>query len=678
MYRYYLRVSIAPDEFANERIRELVRVCKKYGYDEVLFFVNAENLNIGHMTKKQAQPYLEVIKDAKEYLNKEGISVSLNIWNTLLGIDRGRTLQEGQDFTKMRDRNGLDSSATACPLCEKFRAHFADFFVNAVREIEPKMVWIEDDFRLHNHMPLEFGGCFCEDHMREYCRILGKQISRDEFYRGVVSKEFNLEYRKAWMQVARNSMVSLAEFIGKKLSECGVPVQVGLMSSMPQIHCIENRDWKGILEGLCCGKELVDRIHLPCYTQISGQEYCWAFQQVSMLTRAFLPEKTIVLPELENAMFSRQSKSANFTRFMVESSLVLGVEGCTLDMDCFCGGGAIEAFGYGPSLKAIKPYMESVTELGLHPKYLRGIVVPVDEESSSTIYTEEGNSIWELLPYDCWWASQLGCMGISYRYSTAHKFVGEIVAVGGQWLRNLSDKEIRELFRDNIVLLNANAVETLFSLGLQDCICATQAQRMKTDDITYSYERVENGKKYLNIPAAMASCYADSPDAMFINYKEDCKISTWTAFYDPYRRRVGKAFVTVEDRVLIFPYYGYHRKVGTLHTLRDEVLKDALNQCVRKDKMPLYVNEPCVSVYDYILPKGKAVVLVNFSDDDIDSPISVFGSWTEEVRNIVRLDRKTGKRKPVRFKKVTSHINIYMKLLREETAVLLVNSGEEL
>ncbi len=677
MYRYCLRISIAPDEFTEQRIGELIRVCKKYNYDEVIFFVNAENLNVGHMTKEQAQPYLDVIKAAKARLNAKGIGVSLNIWNTLLGIDRGRKLQRGQNFRTMRDMNGRDSTATACPLCEEFRAHFADFFVNAVRQIRPLTVWIEDDFRLHNHMPLEFGGCFCEQHMKEYCKILGKTVTRDEFYKEVVSKDFNFEYRQAWMRVARDTMTSLAAFIGKRLSECGVPMRVGLMSSMPQIHCIENRDWKGILEALSGGKELLDRIHLPCYTQITGQEYCWSFQQVSMLTRAFLPERTCVLPELENAMFSRQTKSANFTRFMVESSMVLGVEGCTLDMDCFCGGGAVDAFGCGSLLKKIKPYMSAVAELNLHPKYLSGVIVPVDEQSSATIHTEEGKSIWELLPYDYWWASQLACMGISYKYSTAHSFAGQIVAIGGQWLRNLTELEIRDLFQKNTVLLNANAVETLFSLGLEDCICAEKALRMKADDITYSYERVENGKKYLGIPAAMASCYADSPDALFLQYRAGKRVTHWTAFYDPYRKRVGNGIVTIEDRVLIFPFYGYHRRVGTLHTLRDEVLKDALANCTGNVKMPLYVNEPCVCVYDYEMPQGKIVVLINFSDDDVKSPVSLYGYLPDSVRGIKKADRNTGKWKAVRFKKCGSYIKIYMKLAREETAVFLFDEGEK-
>ncbi len=79
-YRYILRISILPGMHENERIDELVRCCKKYGFDDVALFINAENMNIGHMTKEQCRPYVELALRTKEALNSQGITLSLNPW----------------------------------------------------------------------------------------------------------------------------------------------------------------------------------------------------------------------------------------------------------------------------------------------------------------------------------------------------------------------------------------------------------------------------------------------------------------------------------------------------------------------------------------------------------------------------------------------------------------------
>jgi hypothetical protein len=65
----------------------------------------------------------------------------------------------------MVDVYGTKSNAVACPLCPNFREYISNLFAYYAREIEPDTIWVEDDFRLHNHLPLEWGGCFCDLHI---------------------------------------------------------------------------------------------------------------------------------------------------------------------------------------------------------------------------------------------------------------------------------------------------------------------------------------------------------------------------------------------------------------------------------------------------------------------------------------------------------------------------------
>ena len=93
-----LRIQIVPGHFEEQRIQNVVEFCKRYAFDNVMLFINAEEYCVGHMTKEEARPWVNTMKRAKELLVAEGITVSLNPWIEMGHLDRGRTLKKGQNF----------------------------------------------------------------------------------------------------------------------------------------------------------------------------------------------------------------------------------------------------------------------------------------------------------------------------------------------------------------------------------------------------------------------------------------------------------------------------------------------------------------------------------------------------------------------------------------------------
>ena len=71
-----LRIAIVPDDLQDERLEDVRTYCKKYGFTNVMLFFNAEEYNLGHITKEEAMPWIEMIKKAKRVLEANGISVS--------------------------------------------------------------------------------------------------------------------------------------------------------------------------------------------------------------------------------------------------------------------------------------------------------------------------------------------------------------------------------------------------------------------------------------------------------------------------------------------------------------------------------------------------------------------------------------------------------------------------
>ena len=122
---------------------------------------------------EEAEPWLQMVERAKPKLAAAGVTTSLNPWVVLLHADRGRVFKPGQAFQPMTDARGRQASATACPLSPELHEHLRAHYRRLAR-VRPRMIWVDDDFRLHNHSPLQWGGCFCELHMREYSRRAGR------------------------------------------------------------------------------------------------------------------------------------------------------------------------------------------------------------------------------------------------------------------------------------------------------------------------------------------------------------------------------------------------------------------------------------------------------------------------------------------------------------------------
>ena len=150
-YCYSLRIMIEADRYSDERINNIIKYSKKYGFDDVMFFTNNGLASISHITIDEVRPQVEIIKKAKPLLNAKGITVSLNPGCTLGQGNRSEGMRGlHPDFTLMQDVDGFSDGSTACPICKSFQKYLGDLYAYYALEIEPEIIWIEDDFRLHN------------------------------------------------------------------------------------------------------------------------------------------------------------------------------------------------------------------------------------------------------------------------------------------------------------------------------------------------------------------------------------------------------------------------------------------------------------------------------------------------------------------------------------------------
>jgi len=133
----------------------------------------------------------------------------------------------------MVDSFGNVSSCCVCPLCPNWRKHIVEVF-KLCASIKPNIIFIDDDFRYHNHSPLIWGGCFCDLHLKVMSERVGRK--REELVEKALKPGKSHPYRKIWLDIFHEGLVSLATELRNAVKSVSKDTKLGLMCSDPTVH----------------------------------------------------------------------------------------------------------------------------------------------------------------------------------------------------------------------------------------------------------------------------------------------------------------------------------------------------------------------------------------------------------------------------------------------------------
>lgn len=615
-FLYLFRFCCDPGFNDEEEIDSLRLYVDAARVDDVMVFANVEEINTGHSTPEEQEAYLGLMRRVRQAVEPLGVTMSVNHWHTLMHADFGKKMGPGQRFRPMVDPLGREAALCVCPLCENWQAYITEVY-ERYADLKPATLWIEDDFRLHNHDPLTWGGCFCSEHMELYSAMAGRELTRAEFVAGVLQPGEPHPFRKIWLDTSRGTMVRLAERLGTAVHGRSPGTKLSLMSSDPRVHCAEGRDWHGILNGLACGNPPVNRIHLPCYAEVAPAKYQMRFNMVSMLNRAYIPHNTEVYPELENYPYTRFAKSVAFTRFQLMSAAPLDMSGITIDLFDLDGNGIVWEEGYQTMLADAKDFMTDLTDSGVFRCRPIGVQVMVSPLASYSKHTPEGRHMEELYADDMFFAALLPAFGIPFAYCMDPGVYGQVVTVSGQYLRNLKPVEITALFQNNYVLLNADGAHTLLDMGLGGLAGMESARWARQNGGEYAYEQVCGEKICCGRRHARATAMVVCSDALFVRYRDSPTVLS--QFHDSFRQATAPCLVNTGNAA-IWPFgrFGETEEPpqGLLNNVRQALLQGVVSEAgPRFATPPMIVGDPYLFPYCYELEDGFALYVVNASTD---------------------------------------------------------------
>lgn len=554
-YKYCLRYVLDPRTNTEKKNQELFKFVKKGQIDDVCFILNGEEINHSHLTAKETEFWLDAIRPLQKKLAEMGVSTSLNPWTTIMHSDRGFKVNPEIGFKTFVDVNGDQAEDMACPDDPVWRKYLCARYAQYA-SIHPKRLWMEDDFRHYNHTPLKLM-CFCPHHMKIYQEKLGKKESRAEFVKQMLKPGKPTPERKIYLDQARREMIETEHQIEQAVHQVSPETDLAQMTSFPDWHAIEGRDWAGLFDAQSGkGHPRIARPHLPAYNEVSAIQYGRDFESYSRMTAAYLGPDAVLLPEQENAMWTPMVKPKKFIAFQTITTALLGAQGIMFNLFDMMGNGVSPEWKYGEMLAEIKPFVSELLKHRMNLTHLSGIKILVDQDSAYSIHTREGKIPEEMLPVEKEWAGLLASCGFATTITPIQHgdcdLKNETIAIAGQLLCNLSDEEITALITKNTVLLDGESIQVLLDRKLGHLVGVEKGEWHACKTGYQSFEEAD-GITVDGVDNPRITMLQHTGDYLQLTYAKDAAVKIWSEAINSVDQKLGPMMSVVNDHILLMP-----------------------------------------------------------------------------------------------------------------------------
>lgn len=458
---YALRRTLVPWNF-DAALDELIDFCRAYAVDEVILKCDTEEFSHGIPAVTWLQAYQPKLIQAREALTTAGVVYSLNPWVTQGHTDRGRDIRP--IFPRMRmqvGHDGTETKAQACPICEEWRRVTGELWT-LYAETHPHVIWVEDDIRTFNHLPVRLG-CFCAAHLHLFGERLGEPVTREELVAAILAPGAPHPWRQVWLDLQGDVMIDTVRFLQETVHHTSPETRMGLMSSGPDNHAMEGRRWSGYRDALAGSTPFYSRPPLGSYNEVSLQGLYYTAHSIQQ-TRHCLPADTIEQSEVENWPFTQYSKSTTFTGLQMAVSYALGCEGCTLNLFDHIGTPLSDEAIWGEMLKQRKPFFHGLADRCQGKAPCGGVRLLHSERAGYAMYLPPRGDFYHLAQDAASWHEPLKALGFPTTYDES-----PVIAVTGQGLRAFSHEQITDVLSRG-VLLDGVAADTLCKMGYADMI----------------------------------------------------------------------------------------------------------------------------------------------------------------------------------------------------------------
>lgn len=536
--RYHLRFQVIPGKNVEKDARILINFCKTHGIEEVVLFFAAEEWNNGLLSMIEEDIWFDTVEKVKRIIDKAGIVVSLNPWMTVLHFDRGRKFPKGRKFKPMVSPAGEVSKACASFADVKWRSYIYNLY-GRFAKLGFRIIWVEDDFRYHNHAPLTWGGGFEPEILDRFGQKVGRKVMREEVVKNILKSGKPHPWRVKWMETWREIQLEVANGLSRAVAgNMPANTKIGLMSSHPDDHSIEGRDWTMLFNAFSINSKAAHRPHFAQYGESPGKDKIYSIMMLDV-QKNFRPANCEAAPEIENGYFTNWTKSDSLTWAEMAFCMFYGSDALLLDLFPFSGNTANEEPEIGKLLDKSRPALEWIS--ARFPKNLKtcGVGIPWREDAQAHVHTDKGKSMEELnatFLEPCYYLLSYG-IPVSANQQ-------KVNAIFGQLAWAFDDDEIQKMLSYGLFLDGVSAV-ILCQRGFGQHIGIDSKGLIDREEGKYSVEMVISKETCIRERFFLN---ANTPSRMAI-LEPRKGAREWTTIITPEQKRFGAGIVVYENKL---------------------------------------------------------------------------------------------------------------------------------
>jgi hypothetical protein len=479
-FRYFLPWAPAwgDQALADQRLDELIRFGHAAGIDSVQFFVNTFRHTYYALPVDVAsqQPWIDWMRDVvAPRIRAEGFGFELNFQDVLGATTSNtdmRSIYKWQQF--MVDHYGNTSPGSPCPEDLVYRAKMARM-LRAWAATKPDILWIDDDFRLHNHSTAGMY-CYCPLHLKKFAQRAGRAFTREEILAAVLSPGPPSAFRQQWLDFLGDCMAEFAQWISDNIHSQSPETRVALMISGTGIHSLEGRDWSKVLGNFAGKFQPLVRPTFGLYTGTtappkSASAGLTAIQsQIQVIEQSLGAGNCDFAPELENTRYTTWSKSVAHSTHSLMLGQLMGLPMITTAVNDLDGSPLAEEPTTVPLFRNARPRMEAIAALDLKKWPVHGLVALSDKDVARKTQVAASADYYDLAP-GSHLESVFAQLGIPLNYLTAANAAagGETVLLEAGTIWNASDDELKKILAGS-ALLTSGAARLIARRGFAELI----------------------------------------------------------------------------------------------------------------------------------------------------------------------------------------------------------------
>lgn len=467
---HILRIYL-PTDVAATRTTEVLDYCRRTGCREVLLFTTSYDQAPSFTSLVEIEAYVATIGPQAERLRAAGITVSVNVLQTLGHVYFPKAMQEQFPFQRRVASDGHSSAEGACPLSPALRAWAAGAYAIYAR-LRPPVLFVDDDYRT-----MMAGGmyCFCPLHMRRISQLAGREVTREEVVQALVSEAWPApELRRHYHEATTQGFVELAQEIRRAVHGVSPQTRIGQMTAQWPTGA-QGMDIYRVLEALAGPHRPLLRPQIGYYSENYIRDAAPAFLNPSRM-RGVLPENVEYWPEIENYQYSLYAKSARCTLAQMAACVLGGFNHLALNVFDMFGSPLSDSARLIQRLEASRAFLDRLH--GLVPEGSRPLGARLFEHPAQLL-VRRARSIGELFSSDEL-SRRLPVLGLP----VTHGVDSPWQVVTGDDVLALDDKALDALLARG-ALLDAAAADALALRGQSQRIGVSVGDALAQDDLGY-------------------------------------------------------------------------------------------------------------------------------------------------------------------------------------------------